>query len=179
MGLCGTWPQAPSAPSSRDTQLPAAVCGATHTRRSDRRGGPSWREGGTILADRPRLTGLDGKRSCHLAEGWLLREQRQQGLRWKKVNPMLKSAERFLFDLSGVVPDSYSRLGPMDFVQEKFSGHHNNSWAGLRILCFQAKQEESYGKEPPVHSPGTWTPSSSAFGRNSPAVLGWTDVGGN
>ena len=63
---------------------------------------------------------------------------------WKRVNLMLKSTERFLFDLSGVVPDSYSGLGPMDFVQEKFSGHHNNSWASLRILCFQAKQEESY-----------------------------------
>ena len=87
MGLCGTWPQAPSAPVSRDTQLPAAVCVATHTRRSDRNGGLSWGGEGTILADRPRLTGLDGKRSCHLAEGWLLREQRQQGLRLEEGQP--------------------------------------------------------------------------------------------
>lgn len=149
MGLCETWPQAPSAPVSRDTQLPAAVCVATHTRRCDRNGGLSWEGEGTILADRPRLTDLDGKRSCHWLKGGFSGSSVNKVYGWKKVNPVLKSTERFLFDLSGAVPDTYPRLGPMGFVQEKFSGHHNNSWAGLRILCFQAKQEESYGKEPP------------------------------
>lgn len=62
---------------------------------------------------------------------------------------MLKSTERFLLDLSGVVPDSYPRLGPVGFVQEKFSGHHNHSRGGLGILCFQAKHEESCGRELP------------------------------
>lgn len=86
MGLGEEWLQAPSAPISRDTQLPA-VCVATHTCRSDRHGGLSWGGEGTILADCPWLTGLDGKRSCHLAEGWLLKEQRQQGLWLEEGQP--------------------------------------------------------------------------------------------
>lgn len=68
---------------------------------------------------------------------------------WKKVNLVLKSTGRFFLTFLVLFLDGYPRLGPVGFVQEKFSGHHNNSRGGLRILCFQAKHEEICGKELP------------------------------
>lgn len=81
----------PALASSRDTQLPAAACGPpTHAGVTGvaGRAGEKW----TILADRPRLTGLDGGRSCHLLKGWLLREQRQ-GQRLEEGQPDAESTE--------------------------------------------------------------------------------------
>lgn len=118
MGLGGKRLQAPSAPVSRHTQLPA-VCVATHTRRSDRHGRLSWAGEGTILADPPRLTGLDGKRSCHLAEGWLLKEQGQQGLQLEEGQPGAQKYREILLDLSGVVPGWLSKAWPSGFCPRK------------------------------------------------------------
>ena len=49
----------------------------------------------------------------------------------------------------------------------------------LEFFASKPSKKRVMEKNLRVHSPGTWTPSSFAFGRNSPVVLGWTDVGCN
>lgn len=51
--------------------------------------------------------------------------------------------------------------------------------AALEFFASKPSMKRFVEKNFRVHSPGTWTPSSFVFGRNSPTVLGWTDVDGN